>query len=160
MIVAFAGTSPAGGSPPGQAARSLAERALSVRVLGFGCGADYLEGPVSSTPPELAAPQVYPKPYTLISACSLSSRQSGHVPTGMQPVCRKCVGAVGRNAVLAPCAACQRRKPHNTCWYVGGMCTSCANHLAVVCLRCCNKIFFFLVETCCCRALCARANSD
>lgn len=37
--------------------RSPAERALSVRVLGFGCGADYLEGPVSSTPPEHAPPQ-------------------------------------------------------------------------------------------------------
>ncbi|KAK9835385.1 hypothetical protein WJX81_006485 [Elliptochloris bilobata] len=51
------GASPAAARPPGQQARSPAERALSVRVLGFGCGADYLEGPVSSTPPELAAPQ-------------------------------------------------------------------------------------------------------
>ncbi len=37
-----------------------------MRVLGFGCGADYLEGPVSATPPDnppqLAPPQVRTRP--------------------------------------------------------------------------------------------------
>ena len=66
----------AGTSPPGQQARSPAERALSVRVLGFGCGADYLEGPVSSTPPEFAVPQVR---LVLRGACRRGRVGLGHI---------------------------------------------------------------------------------
>jgi hypothetical protein len=84
---------PAGGSPlrpAPAAARDMAERALSVRVLGFGCGADYLEGPVSATPPD-NPPQLAP-PH--VRARSRSRHQ--HV------VVRG--GCAGMRGVQLPCA--------------------------------------------------------
>ena len=109
----------AGTSPPWQQARSPAERALSVRVLGFGCGADYLEGPVSSTPPDFAVPQAR---LVLPAACS------GAVGRHQLCACSPCVGGsvgVGRLHTINACAgACARWCLLVTTWIVpNSLCT-------------------------------------
>lgn len=52
-----------------------------MRVLGFGCGADYLEGPVSSTPPEFAVPQAR---LLLRAACRMGIQKA--LTTSVQPM--------------------------------------------------------------------------